>query len=109
MEKAVTSPYLEIRNGAYYIVGSRVSLASVIHAFRQGASPEAILQDFPQIGALVKVYGAITFILENPEVVQDYLADQEQLWDDLERQQPLSLDMMARFEKGRDLLRRQSA
>ncbi len=61
-----TNQYVEIRNGAYYLAGTRVSLASVIPAFRHGASPETILQDFPVIGSLSKVSGASAFILENP-------------------------------------------
>jgi len=69
MVEPITSAYVELRNGGYYIAKSQVSLASVVHAFRQGASPETILQDFPHIGSLANVYGAITFILENPAVV----------------------------------------
>ena len=105
----VTSPYLEIRNRAYYIAGSSVSLASVVHAFRQGASPETILQDFPQIGTLAKIYGTITFVLENPRIIEEYLADQERLWNELENRYPLSPDMVARFEQERKLLDPQSA
>jgi uncharacterized protein (DUF433 family) len=109
MPEAITSPHVELRNRAYYVSGSGVSLASVIYAFRRGASPEAILQDFPYIGSLSKVYGAITFILENPVAVEEYLAAQERLWNELEREHPISPDMLARFEKGRELLQRQPA
>ena len=103
------NPYVEARNGGYYIAGSRVSLASVIQAFRQGASPETILQEFPYIGSLSNIYGAITFILENPTIVQEYLSRQEQLWKDVKNEHPLSSDMLARFEAGRKLLNRQPA
>ena len=109
MSEATTSPYVEIRNEGYYISGSRVSLASVIYAFRQGASPETILQDFPQIGSLAKIYGAITFILENPGIVESYLTDQERRWDELETNYPLPPEMQSRFEQGRELLKRQPA
>ena len=109
MGQIVTSPYLEMRNGAYYIAGSAVSLASVVHSFHQGASPETILQDFPQAGTLAKVYGVVTFILENSEVVETYLASQVRLWNELESQYPLPPDMVARFEKGRELLKRKPA
>jgi uncharacterized protein (DUF433 family) len=37
---------MEEREGGYYVAGSRVSLASVILAFREGASPETIRQNF---------------------------------------------------------------
>jgi uncharacterized protein (DUF433 family) len=109
MAEETTSPYVDLRNGGYYISGSGVSLASVIHAFRQGASPETILQDFPHIGSLAKAYGAITFILENPSIVESYLAAQDRLWNELESKYPLSPDMRARFEEGREQLKRQPA
>jgi hypothetical protein len=38
--------YTEIRNGGYYVAGSRVSLASIVYAFRDGASPE---KNFPSL------------------------------------------------------------
>ncbi len=101
--------YVEARNGGYYVAGSGVSLASVVHAFRQGASPETILQDFPHIGSLAKVYGTITFILENPTIIESYLAEQERLWNELEQKHPLPEDVLARFEEGRELLRRRPA
>jgi uncharacterized protein (DUF433 family) len=109
MAEAPVSPYVELRNGGYYISGSGVSLASLIHSFRQGASPETILQDFAHIGSLAKVYGAITFILENPGLVEFYLADQERQWNELETNYPLPPDMRARFEEGRQLLKQQPA
>src|SRR5882757_8017525 len=107
MVEPITSAYVELRNGGYYIAKSQVSLASVVHAFRQGASPETILQDFPHIGSLANVYGAITFILENPAVVDAYLADQERLWNEMENKHPLPPDTLARFENGREILKRQ--
>jgi hypothetical protein len=38
--------YVEEREGGYYLAGSRVSLASLIFAFREGASPETIRRIF---------------------------------------------------------------
>lgn len=73
----------------------------------RGPSPETILQDFPHIGSLAKVYGAITFIFESREAADSYLAEQERLWNELESQHPLLPGMRARFEEGRDLLKRQ--
>ncbi len=76
--------------------GSRVSLASIIHAFRRGAAPEVILQDFPVAGNLGRIYGAIAFILQNPDVVEGYLAGQERLWNELKGTHPLPPDRAAR-------------
>lgn len=71
--------YVEERDGGYYIAGTRISLDSIIYPFKNGASPEAILQSFPLIGSLEKVYGAITFYLANTELVEGYLCEQERL------------------------------
>ena len=73
--------YIERRSDALYIAGTRVSLESVIFHFREGASPETILNRFPALGSLANVYGAIAFSLDNPAVVEEYLAQQRQKWD----------------------------
>lgn len=72
--------YVEQRDGGYYIAGTRIALDSIILAFKRGESPETILQSFPMAGALVRVYGAIIFYLENTDKLEAYLSDQERLW-----------------------------
>jgi uncharacterized protein (DUF433 family) len=69
--------YVENRNDAWYVTGTRVSLDSVIHHFREGASPETILSRFPALGSLANIYGAIAFSWDNSE---HYLAGQQQKW-----------------------------
>jgi len=82
--------YVEQRDGGYYIVGTRISLDSVVHPFKNGASPESILRSFPLLRSLEKVYGAITFYLANKEAGEAYLHDQERLSRELAaRQSPL--------------------
>jgi uncharacterized protein (DUF433 family) len=78
--------YVEERDGGYYIAGTRISLDSIVHAFQAGESPEGILRSFPLAGPLVRIYGAITFYLENKETVEAYLRDQERLWDALSKE-----------------------
>lgn len=61
----------------YWIAGTRVSLESVIHAFREGRSPETIAAEcFPTL-SLEQVYGAITYYLGHREEVDAYLAEVE--------------------------------
>ena len=40
-------------------------------------------------GSLCKVYGAITFALENPEGIECYLRDEGRLWQELREKHPL--------------------
>lgn len=58
----MTSDYVEQRDGGYYVAGTRLSLDSVVYAFRGGESPETIQQNFPSL-TLEQVYGAIAFYL----------------------------------------------
>jgi uncharacterized protein (DUF433 family) len=65
--------YIEKRDGAYLIAGTRVSLDSVVYAFLRGAAPESIAQSYPVL-SLEEVYGAIAFYLANQAEIDDVLA-----------------------------------
>jgi uncharacterized protein (DUF433 family) len=71
--------YIELRNGAYCVAGTRVSLDSIVQAFRRGDSPETICQNF-EVLQLEEVYGAIAYYLANQSAVDDYLARQGERW-----------------------------
>src|SRR5215471_9193436 len=96
--------YVEQRNGGYYLTGTRVSLDSVVYKFLNGSSPETILQSFPLIGSLERVYGAITFYLANKAEIDEYLRRQDQLWEKLREEHPLPADLKARLEKAREAM-----
>jgi uncharacterized protein (DUF433 family) len=106
MEEAPRSPYIEARNGGFYVAGTRIGLDVLVHEFQSGKSPEAILQSHSSIGSLAKVYGAITFILEHPGKIAAYLKDQERLWEELKENHPLPPDMLRRFVRSRELFRK---
>ncbi|HEY7389899.1 MAG TPA: DUF433 domain-containing protein [Bryobacteraceae bacterium] len=94
--------YVEERSGGLYVAGTRVSLASVVYKFRQGASPETILQGFPALRSLENVYGAITYCLANPETVEEYLKDESQKWEEFRKSaDPLPPGLVERLEKVR--------
>ncbi|MEI9814496.1 MAG: hypothetical protein WDO18_18450 [Acidobacteriota bacterium] len=97
--------YVEQRDGGYYLAESRIGLDSIVHPFKQGASPESIFQSFPMAGSLEKIYGAITFYLANKDVVEAYLADQERLAAELRRTQPpLPGSLVDRLQKARQAM-----
>jgi uncharacterized protein (DUF433 family) len=87
----LSTEYVEQRDDGYFVSASRISLESIVYAFRRGESPEAILEAFPGIGSLAKVYGAIAFALDNPCLVDDYLKQQEREWEDARRGNPSEL------------------
>jgi len=68
--------YVTQLNGAYRITDSRVSLDSVVYAWRDGRSPESIRESFPVL-TLEEVYGAITFYLANQPAIDTYLSEGE--------------------------------
>jgi len=72
--------YVERRGDGLYVASTRVSLASVVHHFRLGASPETLLQKFPALASLGTVYGAIAFYLDKQAMVDAALAGQQQEW-----------------------------
>lgn len=100
--------YVEIREGGYYIAGTRIGLDVLIYDFRRGDTPEGILQSYPSIGSLAKVYGTITFVLEHPEAVETYLQEQEARWESFRKEHPIPDDMMERFRRAKEELSRQS-
>ena len=68
--------YIEQRNGGYYITGKRISLDSIVYAFRRGAAPESILRSFPLL-TLEEIYGAITYYLAHQAEIDAYLEREE--------------------------------
>src|SRR5437588_10412881 len=77
MRLAMTSEYIEERNGGYYVAGTRVSLDSVVYSFERGNSPEAIQKEFPLL-RLPQIYGAIAFYLDHQGAIRGYLEAKEQ-------------------------------
>jgi len=68
----LTKPYIEQQERGYWVVGTRISLDSIVYSFLDGESPESIAQNFPLL-SLEQVYGAIAFYLANREFVDAYL------------------------------------
>ena len=97
----VKNQYVEVRNGAYYIAGTRIGLDVVVYEFRDGRSPEEIFEAYPAIGSLAKLYGAITFILEHPNEIDSYLKEQGERWEEFRSHNPLPAELAERFERAR--------
>ena len=71
----MTSEYIEQRDGGYYVAGTRISLDSVVYSFNRGNSPERILEQFPLLDKLSKIYGAIAFYLDHTIEIDKYLEE----------------------------------
>ena len=71
------SEYVEQYHGGYYVVGVRISLDSIVYAFNRGDSPERILEEFPLLDKVSRVYGAIAFYLDHKADIDQYLEETE--------------------------------
>lgn len=96
MTAFATKPYVEFKKQGYWVIGTRISLDSIIYAFRKGLLPERIAQSYPLLD-LEKVYGAITFYLANRSDIDAYLISEEQEFDAMP--QPLQIDAPALHQK----------
>jgi uncharacterized protein (DUF433 family) len=72
----MTTDYVERRDGGYWISGTRISLDSIIYAFKRGAAPETIRRSFPLL-TLEEVYGAITYYLAHEAEINEHLQSSE--------------------------------
>jgi uncharacterized protein (DUF433 family) len=75
----VAKEYIEERDGNYYVAGTRISLDSIVYAFRRGESPETICQNF-ELLRLEEVYGGIAYYLANQAEIDAYLIRQNERW-----------------------------
>lgn len=97
----MVSEHVEQREGVYYVPGTRISLDSILYAFREGCSPESIREDFEGL-TLPDVYGALAFYLDHQGDIDDYLSWRKDQWAQLEREgTPPSPDLQARLERTR--------
>ncbi len=71
-------------SGAIRVGQTRVLLELVVHAFRDGATPEEIVQGYSTLG-LAEVYAVIAYALRHPEEIESYLAEREQVADEVRR------------------------
>lgn len=67
-----------MRNGGYYVAGSRISLDSIVAGFSSRESAETIWQNFPAL-TLEHVYGAIAFYLSHRNAIDQNIREGEQL------------------------------
>src|SRR5437773_10607443 len=79
----MSKEYVNLQDGSYRIRGTRVSLDSVVYAYRRGASPESIERSFPSL-TLEQVHGALAFYLSHQTEVDRYLVQGEKEFEGLQ-------------------------
>src|SRR5437867_2580520 len=79
----MSAEYVEQQDGAYRIGGTRVSLDSIVYAYRRGASPEGIQRSFPSL-TLEQVHGALAFYMSHQTEVDNNLVQGEKEFEELQ-------------------------
>ena len=85
LEDTISVPLAMSDEGTIRIKGSRVSLDSVVHHFKLGATAEQIVQSFPSLN-LGDVYSTIAYYRTHHEEIEKYLQQQEAEADALQEQ-----------------------
>ncbi len=96
--------FVELRQGSFYVRGSRVPLAHLVREFQRGESPEAIRSHYPTL-SLEQVYGAITYYLGHKEDVEKDLLEREREEDAYRAAHTTPPEIKKKFER----MRRQTA
>ena len=76
LEETISTPLVITEQGTIRIKGSRVSLDSIIHHFKLGATAEQIVQSFPSL-SLGDVYSSIAYYLTHRPEIEEYLQQQK--------------------------------
>jgi uncharacterized protein (DUF433 family) len=84
LELTQTIPLTLSDDGAIRITGSRVTLDSIVHHFKLGATAEQIAHKFPSV-KLSDIYAVITYYLNHRDQVEEYLQQQEAEADAVQR------------------------
>jgi uncharacterized protein (DUF433 family) len=84
LETTQTLPLRLGDDGTIRVADSRVSLDSVVHHYKLGASAEQIAQKFPALD-LADVYATIAYYLSHEEEVEEYLCRQEAEGDEVQK------------------------
>jgi uncharacterized protein (DUF433 family) len=78
-------------SGTLRVGGTRVSLDTVLGAFRRGATPEEIVQDYSSL-KLGDVYASIAYYLQNRTAVDAYLQEQQRRGQQIQQQMEAAFD-----------------
>ena len=83
LNETIIMPFVITEQGTIRIQGSRVSLDSIIHHFKLGATAEQIVQSFPSL-TLGGVYSSIAYYLTHRHEMEEYLEEQTVAADNLQ-------------------------
>jgi uncharacterized protein (DUF433 family) len=78
-------------NGVVRVGGTRVTLDTLVAAFREGMTPEGIVEQYPTLG-LADVYSVIGYYLSHSDEVDEYLRSRQQVAADVRHENEARFD-----------------
>lgn len=96
----MTRDYIEPRDGALYIVGSRVPLNVVLHEYLNGAPAESIRKSFPTL-TLEQIHGALAFYHGNRAEADSDVREAGKRWEEFRAQNPPPAELREKLEQTR--------
>lgn len=87
----INAPFKSDKEGVIRVGGTRVTLDSVISAFKNGSTCEEIVFQFPVL-KLADVYSVISYYLNNQDKVEAYLEERERIAEKIKK------DIQAHFD-----------
>ena len=70
--QAVSVPLFDDGQGGLPVIGTRVLLERIVHAFEDGETPEGLVQSYDTL-PLADAYAVLTWYLQHKVEVEDYL------------------------------------
>jgi uncharacterized protein (DUF433 family) len=100
--RIVPKEYVNNVEGAYRIGDTRVSLDSLVYLFREGMSPESMVENYPAL-TLEQVPGALAFYLANQREVDAYLAEGQRTAESEHNQsRQTNAELIAKLQRARN-------
>jgi uncharacterized protein (DUF433 family) len=88
---AERAPLVSDADGVVRVGSTRVTLDTVVAAFREGMTPEGIVEQYPSL-RLADVYSVIGYVLSHQEEVGGYLRERQRLADEVRRENEARFD-----------------
>lgn len=85
LTKTIPLPLAMTEEGVIRVGGTRVTLDTIVIAFQQGSSPEAIAEQYPSV-ELADIYATITYYLNHQAEVEEYLRVRRQQAEETRRE-----------------------
>ncbi len=84
-------PLTQDADGVVRVGRTRVTLDTVVHAFRDGFSAEAIVEQYPSL-RLADVYAVVGYFLDHQVEVEEYLRARQATADGVQQQNEAKFD-----------------